>query len=55
MRYIILGLLLTLFTACGSGSSTETTTNHSVEEESNKPASPQPTDSSKAPPSLPSI
>ncbi|MCH9741017.1 MAG: hypothetical protein K0U38_09295 [Epsilonproteobacteria bacterium] len=50
MRYIILGLLLIMFTACGSS-----TTNSGAEEQVEKPASPSPKDSSKQPPSIPNI
>lgn len=51
MRYFILTLLLVGFTACGSDSS-ETPPNT---ENSTTPVTPEPTDSSKTPPSIPQI
>jgi len=51
MRYFILTLLLVGFTACGSDSS-ETPTNT---ENSTIPLTPDPTDTSKIPPSIPKI
>lgn len=52
MRYILLTLLLIGFTACGSGGS-KTPANTS--EEITTPVSPTPKDSTKKPPSLPTI
>lgn len=52
MRYIILGLLVMLFTACGSSSSSS---EENVTTEVDKPIVPTPKDATKQPPSIPNI
>ncbi len=53
MRYLFIGLILLVFTGCGSSGTTYTEDNDNGNVI--KPVSPTPKDSSKQPPSIPNI